>query len=341
MPAARTVQRVRRLPRLLTAAAVALGVPATPAAAAERFTRCAGADGLELVGAARVSCDEVAPVAAAVARAPAADAAAVLAGAGWRALRARDARGGVHDLLALRGRAALRLRRRGPAPDLDGWAAGRELIFSSRRIVGGRPIPRDAAACTSAFLVRLRGGGIGGLSAAHCAGLDRKGRVVRRNVALRRPPAPGIVLGRVQRILTRRAPLDALVLPVPATAAPVVDRGLSRPPWVVAGPARALAGRRICFSGRTSGIDRCGRIRGRGVRGAELLLSLQAGLVVRCTTVTARQGDSGGPVYTAPAADGTVRAVGIVTLVVGRRGAMCFTPLTPSLDRLGARLVTS
>jgi hypothetical protein len=45
-------------------------------------------------------------------------------------------------------------------------------------------------------------------------------------------------------------------------------------------------------------------------------------------------------VYTAPRADGTVRAVGIVTLVVGETERMCFTPLAPVLDGLGAQLVT-
>jgi hypothetical protein len=167
---------------------------------------------------------------------------------------------------------------------------------------------------------------------------------VRRNTGLRRPPQPGIVLGTVRRILTRTAPLDALVLPVPRgadrTAVPVVDRGVARPPHPVAGTAALTPGRRVCFTGRTSGPDRCGRLRGAGARPAERLLSLQAGLVVRCTTVRAAPGDSGGPVYTAPRADGSVRAVGIVTLVVGRSQRMCFTPLAPVLDRLDARLAT-
>jgi len=167
---------------------------------------------------------------------------------------------------------------------------------------------------------------------------------VRRNVALRRPPAPGIVLGRVLRILTRRAPLDALVVPVPRGpghgAAPVIDRGISRPPWVVARTARALPGRRVCFTGRTSGIDHCGRIRGPGAALGESLLSLRAGVVVRCTTITARPGDSGGPVFTPPRRDGTVGAVGIITLITGPRARMCFTPVRPSLARLRAQLVT-
>lgn len=330
----------------LSSAAVLAGAVPTPVAAAERYTTCPDADGLELVQAARVPCAEVASVALTAGAVRAAEAPDVLRRAGWTPLRARTAgkRRVVHDLVALRGRAALRLRRTGEAPDLDGWVAGRELLFSARRIVGGRPIPSDAAVCTSAFLVRLQGGRRGGLSAAHCADLRRDGRVRRRNSAMRRPPAPGIVLGPVRRILTRSRPLDALVLPIPRgsnrSALPVVDRGLSRPPWIVAGPARALPGRRVCFSGRTSGIDRCGQIRGAGLRGAELFLSVRAGLVVRCTTIRARQGDSGGPVFTAPRSDGTVRAVGIVTLIVGSRSRMCFTPLSPSLDALKARLVT-
>jgi hypothetical protein len=96
----------------------------------------------------------------------------------------------------------------------------------------------------------------------------------------------------------------------------------------------------VCFTGRTSGVDRCGRIVSRGARGAERLLSLQAGDVVRCTTVPARPGDSGGPVYTPPRPDGTVRAVGITTLIVGVQARMCFTPLNSVLGALRARLLT-
>jgi len=169
--------------------------------------------------------------------------------------------------------------------------------------------------------------------------------VHRRNVVLRRPPQNGIVLGRVQRILTRSLPLDALVVPIPSgtgrSRVPLVERGISRPPWVVAGLAQATAGRRVCFSGRTSGADQCGRIVPRGARAGERLISAFAGVAVRCTSMRARQGDSGGPVFTAPGSDGRVRAVGIVTLVLVPSRQMCFTPLAPVLDVLGARLVTS
>ncbi|MBA3328283.1 MAG: hypothetical protein H0T43_08275 [Solirubrobacterales bacterium] len=134
-------------------------------------------------------------------------------------------------------------------------------------------------------------------------------------------------------------------MPIPSgrgrTSNAVVDRGIDMPPWAVAATARPQAGRAVCFSGRTSGTDLCGRIARRSLRGAERALSRLAGLTVRCTTIPAQQGDSGGPVYTAPRPDGTVRAVGIVTLVVGPDSVMCFTPLSPVLRELDARLVTA
>ncbi len=176
--------------------------------------------------------------------------------------------------------------------------------------------------------MRLQRGSLGGLSAAHCAGSRRDGTTQRRNTALRRPPAPGVVLGRVQRVVQRSAPLDALLLPAPQgvsrTATPVVDRGISRPPWIVAGPAKTTGGRRMCYTGRTSGVDRCGTLLGRRARPVERLLARRGGVRVRCTTVRAAEGDSGGPVYTRPRSDGTVRALGITTLVFGLFRQMCF-----------------
>ncbi|MEY2516591.1 MAG: hypothetical protein QOJ89_3949, partial [bacterium] len=85
----------------------------------------------------------------------------------------------------------------------------------------------------------------------------------------------------------------------------------------------------------------CGRIVPAGARAGELLISAFAGVAVRCTSLRARQGDSGGPVYTAPGSDGRVRAVGIVTLILVPSRQMCFTPLAPVLSGLNARLVTS
>lgn len=326
------------------ALALALSALAAPAASADAYRRCPDVPGAAYVGAARTSCTSVTAAATAAAAAPAADAPAALGAQGWQPYRALQSGEDAFDLIALRGTAVLRVRRPGEAPDLDGFAAGRELVFARPAIVGGAPIPNGAALCTSAFLVRLGSGSLGGLSAAHCAGERSDGTTQRRNAALRRPPAPGIVLGRVQRVVQRTATLDALLLPAPQganrTATAVVDRGIARPPWIVAGVAKPIAGRHICFTGRTSGPDRCGTLRGTSATRVERYLQRFARVTVRCTTVRAAEGDSGGPVYTAPRADGTVRAVGLTDLIIGNSASMCFTPIQPVLDRLGATVVT-
>jgi hypothetical protein len=320
--------------RIALLAVTAVFAAAGTAQAQAQYMRCQNAGDAIVVDVSAATCDEARAVAATLATQPVAYSEAVLRATGWSPLRAAASKDGrQHDLVAIRGHAALRLRRGGAAPDLDGWAAGRELVFARGRIVGGRPPPSGAALCTSAFLIQL-GGRAGGLSAAHCGGTRRDGTTNRRNAALRRPPQPGIVVGRVRRNIARSRPLDALVLPVPSGAgrpsAAVVDRGIARPPWFVAGSARPLLGRRVCFTGRTSGIDNCGRI-----------VRSYPGTRLPCTTIIGRRGDSGGPVYTAPGADGTVRAVGITTLVFGLLQQMCFTPLQPVLAALNATLVTA
>lgn len=323
---------------VLLAAALLLACAATATAQVGEYAHCEKTADAKLVDVSGASCDEARAVATALAAAPATPVEATLLATGWTPLRvAATGFEESYDLVATRGLASLMIRRPGAAPDVDGWMAGRELIFARQRIVGGQPVPDGAVLCTSAFLVRL-GRSTGGLSAAHCGGVTRDRVTRRRNAALRRPPQAGIVLGRVQRNLarprSRSSRLDALVLPVPSGAnrpsAAVVDRGVLRPPWFVRGTARPLPGRRVCYTGRTSGVDQCGRI----------VRSYPGTGGLPCTTITAREGDSGGPVYTAPAADGTVRAVGITTLVFGLLQSMCFTALEPVLDRLNARLVT-
>ena len=318
---------------------------ATAAAETGAYSNCQLAGDALIVAVSGATCDEARAVATALAATPSTDSATLLRNAGWAPLRAATSNDpNVHDIVATRGRAALRIRRPGAAPDLDGWAAGRELLFARRALVGGAPPPQGAVVCTSAFLISLRGHP-GGLSAAHCGGLRKDGTTHRRNAALRRPPQPGIVLGAVQRNVRRTRRLDALVVPVPSgptrPAAAVIDRGVSRPPWFVIGAARPAPKRRVCFSGRTSGIDQCGVILYGNASRADTLASRRAGTHVLCTSITARGGDSGGPVYTAPAPDGTVRAVGITTLVFGLFQTMCFTPLSPVLDALNAQLVTA
>ena len=337
---------------LMPILAAALALAAAPAAQAQDavgsyvYVPCAAvgdASDVEVIGA---SCGEAEALATAIVAAPIAGERDVLLAAGWTPLRARSSDDrGSHDLVAIRGAATLRIHRAGAAPDIDGWEAGRELVLARKRLVKGRPIPLPAVLCTSSWLVRLANGRLGGLTAAHCGGLRRDGAVERRYAGLRRSPQPLIILGRVKRILTRSRPLDALLLPVPSGAGhsrePVVNRGATRPPWRVAGVGQPTAGRQVCFTGRTSGVDQCGRIQDASKSRAELLVSVFAGTLVRCTTMRAQPGDSGGPVYTAPRADGTVYAIGITALAVGDTAAMCFTPIAPVLRGLGARLVVA
>jgi len=333
---------------LTTSVLALLALPVGARAQAGVYTTCPADGETIVVEVAATTCEDAAPVVAELVAKPADEAPSVLSAAGWSAVRAQPAEtDGQYDVLATRGLATLRVRLRGTAPDVDGWEGGRELLFARRALVGGKPPPRGASLCTSAFLVRLRSGRLGGLSAGHCGGLRKKDRTVqRRNAALRRPPVPGLVLGRVLRILQRSKPYDALVLPVVQSAnrpaSPLIERGIERPPWRVVATARPLSGRAICMTGRTSGVDKCGRIASSRARRTERLVSHLAGTIIRCTTIRAAPGDSGGPVYTKPAADGTVRAVGLVTLIIRPAGdLMCFTPIKPVLSGLGAKLVAA
>lgn len=333
------------LKTVLGAVAAVLLCASSASAQRGEYDACEPVGAATIVAVSSASCQDVAGLAAAIAGAPPDEAATLLRGAGWMPLRsAATEEAGAFDLVAIRGRSALRIRRPGTAPDLDGWMAGRELIFARQRLVGGARPPRGTVVCTSAFLVTLRGHP-GGLSAAHCGGVRRDGTTHRRNGALRRPPQAGIVLGRVQRNLARTRSLDALILPVPSGArrpsASVVYRGVSRPPWFVIGTGRPLGKRRVCFTGRTSGVDQCGVILSGDARALNRRASRISGTRVTCTSIPAREGDSGGPVYSAPSSGGTVYAIGITTLVVGLFQTMCFTPIEPVLDALNARLVTA
>jgi hypothetical protein len=314
--------------RLVLAAVVLLAAPAT-AAADRSFTACDAT-----LDVARVACEA----------APAARDAEGLRAEGWTPIAARERDGGIAEVMAVRGTAVVRVRSAGEVPDVLAVVAGRELILSGRRLVGGQPVPEDTAVCTIAFPVRV-GSITRALSAGHCAADEETGAIERRFTALRRPPQPGVVLGTIRRSLFVRTSLDALLLRVPSGegrgAAPFVWRGFSRPPWAVVGAARSLPGRDMAFTGRTSGVDRRGEVAGAAGAAAARVLRRVAGARVVCTTARARQGDSGGPVYTAPSARGTVRALGTSTLVIGSRARLCYTPIAPVLDAFDARLVVA
>ena len=159
---------------LSAAVLLLLALPVQAQAQADAYTSCPLVGDTILLQVSGTTCEDVTPVVTALLAQAPDNAESVLAGAGWYALRARrTAVEGQHDLIAIRGLATLRLRRLGAAPDLDGWQAGRELLFARKRLVGGRPAPNGSALCTSAFLVRLRSGRLGGLSAAHCGGLRK------------------------------------------------------------------------------------------------------------------------------------------------------------------------
>ena len=268
---------------------------------------------------------------------PAGDAEAAVRATGWTLLRvAANSFQESYDVVATRGLAALRIRRRGVAPDVDGWTAGRELLFSRLPLVGGATPPRrlDALHVGVPHPARHAPGRAErrALRAARRR-RRRRGGATRRCGDRRSPGSSSAACDATSR--AARKPIDALVLPVPSgpgrPSAAVVERFISSPPWFVAGRARPLLGRRVCFAGRTSGPDNCGRI----------VRSYPGAGGLPCTTIIAREGDSGAPVYTEPRADGTVRAVGIANIVFGLLQSMCFVPLGPTLDALDATLVTA
>jgi hypothetical protein len=323
---------------LILLAAVALLGAAAPASAQEaglRWTSCPKIASAIIVEVSVATCDDGRALAVALAGVAPAGIENAVRAQGWAPLRAA-ATGfdDAYELFATRARTAVWLRLPGDAPDLDGWMADRELLLARPTLVGGAPPPSGAVVCTSSFLIRAAGR-LGGLTAGHCAGQTKSRKVLRRHAALRRPPQPGVILGSVRRTLVRTQRLDALVLPVPSgpgrTAAAVVDRGIVAPPLFVRGSAAPRRGQQVCFSGDTSGVDQCGEI-----------VSRFPGVGRRtCTSITAREGDSGSPVYTPPAADGTVRAVGIASVVFGPFQSMCYVPIRPVLKALKAKLVTA
>ena len=88
----------------------------------------------------------------------------------------------------------------------------------------------------------------------------------------------------------------------------------------------------MCFSGRTSGMQRCGRVYERILEGRRRVV---------CARVKTTGGDSGGPVYTRPR-EGAVKAVGIVmaSRIFFGRGDLCYAPIQTVLDSFGAEFPT-
>ena len=163
------------------------------------------------------------------------------------------------------------------------------------------------------------------VTAGHCAPVfDQVYREVKGG--------PTALLGSV----SGQAPdLDAEVfsLEAPAGWAQQVERG-GNPPKAAVGwvPTRDQhKGDRVCFAGRTTGADQCGKI----VKRYSLVSKTQL-----CTDIRATRATPAAPVYTET--DGaTTRAVGIVADVVrrgltGRHRKMCYVPIESILDAFQA-----
>ena len=143
----RVWQHQRRMDasRILLRAGAALltcfcAATATAAAETGAYTNCELAGDALVVAVSGASCDEARAVATALTATPSTDGATLLRNAGWAPLRAAATNSdpNIHDIVATRGRAALRIRRPGVAPDLDGWAAGRELLSRAERSSAAR-----------------------------------------------------------------------------------------------------------------------------------------------------------------------------------------------------------
>ena len=185
------------------------------------------------------------------------------------------------------------------------------------------PGTRLLAPCTAAFAVQDPVAGVSGLSAGHCGAPapQNTGLPVQRaylpNVRLR--------LGAVLRGAEERG-FDALEYSIDSRwgVAQQIERG-DLPPLTVFGVAEDVTigrGTRVCFAGRSTGAQTCGRVKG-----------FKDGL--RCVGVKTVLGDSGGPVYYDPGAGLTTRAVGIVAISLDAKDQMCFTPINRVLARFG------
>ena len=266
--------------------------------------------------------------------------------AGWAPLRAAaNDDPNVHDIVATRGHAALRIRRPGAAPDLDGWAAGRELLFA-RPLARRRPA---AAAGSGRLHVGLPDQPAWSSGRAQRRAL-RWSAQGRHDAPAQRRAAPAAAAGdRARRRAAQRPAHEAARRARRAGAVGSdatggrghrsrrrrVRRGSSSAPHVRRpGAASASAGARAASTSAASS----------STAPPPAPTASRAGARARtCSAPRSRRAaaTAAGPSTPRPRADGTVRAVGITTLVFGLFQTMCFTPLSPVLDALNAQLVTA
>jgi hypothetical protein len=266
--------------------------------------------------------------------------------AGWRTVNVDKLRidgADLHQLWAVKGQRRIIYVRPGSDARVDQF--GQKRVYRPAQELGfyrSSGEPDKAWGCTGGYVLRILGTAFG-LTAGHCSryplvppgGVWETEFAERQDVFLghRRRQALGSVIANAN--LGENRP-DAFVFALDQIpqAAQHIDRG-SLTPLRVSGwlpTRRHRKGMVVCFSGRTSGMQRCGRVYERVLEGRRRVV---------CAHVTTTGGDSGGPVYTRPR-EGAVKAVGIVmaSRVFFGRGDLCYTPIQTILDAFGAELPT-
>jgi hypothetical protein len=200
------------------------------------------------------------------------------------------------------------------------YRAGQQLVVAGV-VAPGAP----ASNCTAAFVLALPQRPPVGLTAGHCAHHASLGEphTVFRSIDAGGPHVLGHEVGREPN------GIDAMVFSVRREVRLLqqIERG-DLPPLAVAGTVpdgEQTPGKAVCFAGRSSGADQCGRIAPNS--------HADPGLI--CTDIRGREGDSGGPVYEDTGSLVT-RALGITTEQVGRHHVMCYTPIGAILQGFGA-----
>jgi hypothetical protein len=267
--------------------------------------------------------------------------------AGWRTVRLDNLEidgADLHQLWATKGDRRIVYVRPGRDAVVDEFGAQR--VYRPAQEIGfyrSSAEPDTPWNCTAGYVLRIDGAAFG-LTAGHCSrypffppggGAWETESAERQDVFLGHPRRQTLGSVITNTNLSEDGP-DALVFALDQVpqAAQHIERG-SLTPRRVSGWLRTRRQRNglvVCFSGRTSGMERCGRI---------YMRLLEGGRRVVCAHVKTTGGDSGGPVYTRPR-EGAVKAVGIVmaSRVFFGRGDLCYTPIQTVLDRFGAEFPT-
>jgi hypothetical protein len=245
-----------------------------------------------------------------------------LAGGGFRRVKVTRERAvaghAAYSVEAVQGAQRLRYWRFGKRAEVDHtiYRAGQWVDVYGARV---------HEQCTASWVLQPAAGPPVGLTAGHC----RPERFIEAAPVLRSGHRLGDIL------VKDPAGLDAATFSLdPAIpVAQQVERG-ERLPLTAVGWVRSADQHRgdpVCFAGRTTGADQCGRI----VHRYSLVPHS-----LTCTDIEDHQGDSGGPVYT-PGKNGTTRALGIVSVAVrkglGSHRRLCYLPIEPILNAFGAR----